>query len=85
MAMLLYSKQSEILTANTTGMVQLAESSRHAQEMLIGLTRATKRDSETMKLIAVVTMMCLPFSLITVGIFTTSLVNPEANETKGRI
>lgn len=85
MAMLLYSKHSEALTANTTGMVQLAESSRHGQEMLISLTSANKRDSEIMRLIAVVTLIYLPSSLITVGTLTAHFVNLEANETKGRI
>jgi hypothetical protein len=67
MTVLFYAKHSEALTINTTSMAQLAKSSKVDQDAMLSLTRAAKNDSGIMKLIAVVTMIYLPSSLITVG------------------
>ena len=64
--MLIYTKHSKALTVNATVIVELAKSSKTDQDMMLNLTREAKKDSGTMKLIAIVTMIYLPSSLVTV-------------------
>jgi hypothetical protein len=60
MKALLNQKLSQTIVSNTTSMDRMAQASTKEGQLLLDLTRATKKDSGIMKLIAVITMIYLP-------------------------
>lgn len=65
---LVYNRHSETVARNTEAMTQLAKAGNSNQDLMLSISRATMRDSGTMKLIAIITMVYLPATLITVRI-----------------
>jgi hypothetical protein len=66
MTVLFYAQHSEALTVNTTTLSQLARASKTDQDSMLSITQAAKNDSGIMKVIATITLIYLPSSLVTV-------------------
>ncbi|OCK74718.1 hypothetical protein K432DRAFT_429867 [Lepidopterella palustris CBS 459.81] len=79
MTTLLNSKHSQALTFNTASMNRLAEASKLDGQLMVALTKSTKKDSGTMKLIAVITMIYLPGTFVA-SIFSTGFVNASLSD-----
>lgn len=67
MTTLLNTKHSQALTSNTAGMNRLAEANREDGQLILLLTKSAKKDSGTMRLIAVITMVYLPGTFVAVS------------------
>jgi hypothetical protein len=67
MTTFLNSKHSQALTTNTASINRLAEASVEDARLNLMLAKSSKKDSGSMKLIAVVTMIYLPGTFIAVS------------------
>ncbi|KAK0646793.1 hypothetical protein B0T16DRAFT_458677 [Cercophora newfieldiana] len=73
MALLHYSQRARELAFDTSNMNHVANATKADQDTMLLLARAAKKDSEIMKLIAFVSVVYLPCSLIT-ALFSTGFV-----------
>jgi hypothetical protein len=62
-------KLSQAIVTNTTSMDRMSQAMKKESQMMLGLTKAAKEDSGTMKLIAVITMIYLPGTFAAVSSF----------------
>jgi hypothetical protein len=77
MKTLLNYKHNQAIAYNTTSMDRMAQASKKERQLILGLTKATKRDSGSMKLIAVITMIYLPGTFAAVSSFLENIVHLE--------
>ncbi|KAF1833919.1 hypothetical protein BDW02DRAFT_357122 [Decorospora gaudefroyi] len=73
-------QHGQAVTSNTASLDRMAHESRKGEELILNLTKATKKDSGTMKLIAVITMVYLPGTFVAT-LFSTSFVSTALNAT----
>jgi len=66
MVLLHYSQRARALAFDTSNMNHVANATKADQDTMLLLARAAKKDSEMMKLIAFISVLYLPSSLITV-------------------
>lgn len=71
MTLLHYSQRAQLLAVDTSNMKQIANATKSDQDTMLGLARASKEDSGVMKLIAFVSVIYLPSSLVTVRLSPT--------------
>jgi hypothetical protein len=73
-------KQSQAMVCNTASLDRMAHASKKDGDMLLYLTKATQKDSSTVRLISMITMVYLPGAFVA-SFFSTSFINAALNYT----
>ncbi|KAH8704455.1 hypothetical protein GQ44DRAFT_778021 [Phaeosphaeriaceae sp. PMI808] len=73
-------RHGQAITSNTASLDRMAHESQKGEALILNLTKTTKQDSGTMKLIAVITICYLPGNFVA-SLFSTSFVSAALNST----
>ena len=78
---LLTYRHSQTITSTTTSLDQMVQASRQDERTTLDLTRATRKDSNALKVVAIITVIYLPGTFVAVRrapekIFQSTVANP---------